>query len=142
MNAKHLIVPLFLAGAFLIGCDKTKSPSADVNAAETKAAVDKNAADAKATAEKAAAEKTATEDKAKADAKAASDKVAADKAAADTLDKQSSKLLADLKTDIADKKWADAGVIVKELDAVRDRLPAGEAASFDSLKKQYDDKKQ
>jgi hypothetical protein len=164
MNAKYLILPLFMAGAFLIGCDKKESPSADVNAAETKAAVDKTAADAKASADKAsanaqaagvkdsadvkaadakvAADKTADAAKSTADAKAASDKVTADKAAADALQEQTSKLLANLKTDITDKKWADADAIVKQLDAVRDRLPAGQSASFDSLKKQYEGNKQ
>jgi hypothetical protein len=175
MNAKYLIFPLFMAGAFVMGCDKKESPAADVNAAETKAAVDKtaadtkavadkNAADAKASADKAAtnaqaagvkdsadakaadakalADKTAEAAKSTADTKAASDKATADKAAADALQEQTSKLLADLKTDITDKKWADADAIVKQLDAVRDRLPAGQSASFDSLKKQYEDNKQ
>jgi len=174
MNVKLLVLPLFLAGAFLIGCDDKKSPNADVNAADAKSAVDKAAADArsatiketadakaaadkaaanaqaagakedadaKAADAKAAADKAADADKATADAKAAADKVAADKTAADALQRQTSKLLGDLKSAITDQKWSDAGAIVKQLDEVRDRLPADQKASFDSLKKQYDDNK-
>jgi hypothetical protein len=161
INLKYLIVPLLVSGAFLIGCDEKKSPSAEVNAAQNKAAVDKKAADAKAVADNDAAYAKASADKAAADAqaagvkdsadvkaadakaaaeaKAASDKVTADKAAVDALQHRTSKLLADLKTDITDQKWADAEAIIKQLDAVRDRLPAGQSASFDSLKKKYED---
>jgi hypothetical protein len=174
MRVKLLALPLFLAGAILIGCDDKKSPSADVNAADAKASVDKAAADAKAVAAKeaedakatadkaaanaqaagtkdaadakaadakAAADKSAEADKATADAKAAADKVAADKTAAEALQKQSSTLLADLKTSITDQKWSGAETIIKQLDEVRDKLTPDQKTSFDSLKKEYEDKK-
>ena len=174
MRARLLVLPLFLTGAILIGCDDKKSPSADMNAADAKAAVDKSAADAKAVASKeaadtkasadkaaanaqaagvkdaadakaadanAAADKSAEADKVTADAKAAADKVAGDKTAAQALQKQTSKLLTDLKTAITEQKWSDAGTIVTQLDEVRGRLTPDQMTSFDSLKTQYNDKK-
>jgi hypothetical protein len=103
MNVKLLMLPLFLTGALLMGCDDrsaSKSPDASTNA-----------------------------------------KAAADKAAANAVRDQASKLLADLQTAVTAQKWTDAGALVKQLDAVRDRLAADQKASFDSLKKQYDDNK-
>ena len=82
MNARLLILPLFLTGALMVGCDKgTKTPEATdaaKTAADTKAAVKKDAADVQAAAEKTAANAQADADKAAADAKAAADKAAAD----------------------------------------------------------------
>ncbi|MGA2501318.1 MAG: hypothetical protein ABSH20_26565, partial [Tepidisphaeraceae bacterium] len=84
MNVKLLMLPLFLTGALLVGCDdkttsKSPDPSTAAKAADAKAAADKAAADAKA-----AANKDAADAKAKADKAAANAKTDADKAAADT----------------------------------------------------------
>lgn len=157
MSLKLLVLPLFLAGGLLIGCeDRTASRSPDPNtaakAADAKAEAEKAAADAKAAVDKDAANASAAADKAAADAKAAADKAAinakvdADKAAADgkadaTVRDQASKLLADLQTAVTNQKWTDAGVVVKQLDAIRDRLAVDQKATFDSLKKQYDNNK-
>ena len=108
MNVKLLMLPLFLTGALLIGCeDRIASNSPDAST----------------------------------EAKAADAKAAADKAAADAVRDQASKLLADLQTAVTGQKWTDAGALVKQLDAVRDKLAADQQASFDSLKKQYEDNK-
>jgi hypothetical protein len=163
------MLPLFLTGALLMGCeDKTaKSPDpataakaddakadADKSAADAKAKADKVAADAKADADKVAANAKADADKAaakadkvaanaKADAaKAAMDaKTAAIKASAEAGKDQAAKLLSDLQTAVKDQRWTDAGPIIKQLDALRDKLPADQQATFDSLKKQYNDNK-
>ena len=157
MNVKLLMLPLFLSGALLIGCDDkptSKSPDAstDARAADAKAVADKAAADAKTNATKAAADAKAKADKAAANAKADADKATADaktdatKAAADAktaevVKDQAAKLLADLQTAIKDQKWADANALVKQLDSLRDKLAADQKASLDNLKKQYDDNK-
>lgn len=151
MNAKLLMLPLFMTGAVMVGCDdKTaSSPDATVNAraADAKAAAKKDAADAKSAAEKAADDTKAAVKKDAADASAAADKTAAnvqaaaDKAAADARTSRAAKLLSDLQTAAKDKKWADAGALVKQLDAVREDLTAGQKAIFDGLKKQYNDNK-
>lgn len=159
MNVRLLMLPVFLAGALLAGCDKDDSKSPDASAAaktaDAKADANKDAADAKATAIKnaadakaatdkasanaeAAAEKTAANTKAAAEKAAANAKAASDKAAAETVRAQASKLLTDLQTAVTDQKWTDAAAIVKQLDAVRDKLDADQKAGFDSLKKQYD----
>lgn len=164
MSVKLLMLPLFLTGTLLMGCDNgpsSKSPDAstEAKAADTKAAADKTAADARATADKSVADAKAAANKdaanaeavaakAAADARAAADKTAAetkaaaDKTAADAAREQATKLLADLQTALTAKKWSDAGALVKQLDAIRDRLSADQKASIDSLKKQYDDNKQ
>lgn len=149
MNVKLLMLPLFLTGALMIGCDDNtaSSPDATVNAraADAKAAAKKDAADAKSAVEKAADDAKAAAKKNAADASAAADKTAAnvqaaaDKAAAGA--SQASKLLADLQTAVKDQKWSDAGTLVKRLDAVRDDLAADQKAIFDGLKKQYNDHK-
>lgn len=160
MNVKLLMLPLFLTGALLMGCEEklaTKSPDAGADAkaaavkadavkaaADAKADATKTAADAKAAAAKTAANANAVADKAAANAKAEADKatadakIAADEAAANAVRGQASKMITDLQTAVTDKKWADAGALVKQLDAVRDKLAADQKVSFDSLKKQYD----
>lgn len=149
MNVRLLMLPLFLTGALLVGCDDKPASKSDTDAkaANAKSAANKDAADAKAVAEKAAADAKATADKVDANAKATADKVAADaktaadKAAADTVRGQASKLLADLKAAVTGQKWPDAGALVKQLDDVRDKLAADQKAAFDSLKKQYENNK-
>lgn len=151
MNVKSLLLPLFLTGALLVGCDdRTASKpdaSATAKAADAKAAADKTAADATAEAKKDAADAKAAADKAAANAKADADKAAAnaktdaDKAAADAARNQASKRLADLQTAVTGQRWTEAGVLIKQMDGVRDNLAADQKATFDSLKKQYDDNK-
>ena len=147
MNVRLLTLPLFLSGVVLIGCEKaaeSPDPAAAAKAADTKADVDKAAADAKARTDKAAADAQAKADKAAADAKAnvekaaADAKTAADKAAAEAGKDQAVKLLSNLSVAVKDGKWTDAEAIIKQLDALRDKLPADQQAQFDSLKKQYD----
>jgi len=160
---KPLMLPLFLAGALMMGCDDrstSKSPNAGANAraadakaaadkaaADTKAVAKKDAADAEALADKTAANTKAAADKAAAEAKAAADKVAAntkaaaDKTAADDARTEATKLLADLQTAVTGQKWTDAGALVKQLDPVRSKLAADQKAAFDSLKTQYDNSK-
>ena len=150
MNVRLLTLPLFLSGVVLIGCEKpaaSPDPAAAAKAADTKADVDKAAADAKAKTDKAVADAQAKADKAAADAKANVDKAAADaktaadKAAAEAGKDQAAKLLSDLQAAVKDQKWTDAKPIITQLDALRDKLAADQQASFDSLKKQYDDNK-
>ena len=157
MNVKLLMLPLFLTGALLVGCDD-KTASTDAKAADAQATATKDAADVKAAADKTAANVKAAAKKDAADAEAAADKVAAnakaaaaktaadiktaaDKAAADATRTQATKLLADLQTAVTGQKWPDAGALVKQLDAIRDGLAADQKASFDSLKKQYENNK-
>jgi hypothetical protein len=157
------MLPLLLSGALLVGCDdkttsKSPNPTTDAQAADAKSSADKaaanakadankDAADAKAKADKAAANAKADTDKAAANAKADVDKAAADaktdevKAAAEAVRVQASKLLADLKTAVTGQKWADADALVKQLNGINDKLAADQKASFESLKKQYDDNK-
>jgi hypothetical protein len=162
MNARLLMLPIFVAGWMLVGCDDrpaaTPDPQTTANSSEAKAEADKAAADAKAKAEKAAANAKADAEKAAADAKAKSEKVAADakadadkavadaktaaiKAAAEAGKEQAEKLLSNLGTAVKDQKWTDAEAIIKQLDALRDKLSAEQQASYDSLKKQYADNK-
>lgn len=151
MNVRLLMLPLFLASALLIGCEKkdaaTDSKAADTKAnidkaaADTKAAAEKAAADAKATAKKAAADADSAAEKTTANAKAAAEKAAADKKTADNARDEASKLLADLQTAVTNQKWSDAGAIVKQLDGLRDRLAVDQKATFDTLKKQYETNK-
>ena len=143
MNVRVLMLPLFLTGALLVGCDKSSSNSPEAAdaakaAANAKADVNKNAADAKAAADKAAANASANVDKAAADAKAAAAKTADDKTSSDAVRTQTSKMLADLQTAITEKKWGDAGPLVTQIDSMRDKLAADQKAMFDSLKKQFD----
>jgi hypothetical protein len=174
MYAKLVILPLFLTGALLVGCDDRGAPSsnaeskaaakqdeatakadakaaadsaevaADRKAADAKAAADKAAADAKAASAEAAAKAEIAADKKVADARAAADKVAADakadadKATAAAVRDQAGGMLKDLQTAVTDQKWTEAGVLVKQIDGLRDSLAADQKASFDSLKKQYE----
>jgi hypothetical protein len=134
------MLPLFLTGAVLAGCDdkaaKSPDPATAAKAADAKAEADKDAADAKAKADKSAANAKAAAEKSAADAK-----TAAVKAAAEAGKDQAAKLLSDLGTAVKGAKWTDAEAIIKQLDALRDKLPADKQASFDSLKKQYNDNK-
>jgi hypothetical protein len=142
------MLPLFLTGAVLMGCeDKTaKSPESEAKTADAKTDADKREADVKAKADKTAADvkadaaKTAANAKADAAKAAADAKTAADKSAAEASRDQASKLLSDLKTAVKDEKWTDSQAIIKRLDDLRDKLTADQQASYDSLKKQYDDK--
>jgi hypothetical protein len=152
MNLKHLLLPAELVAAVFVGCDdkkgsgtpaanqpaakSTDTSAADKAAAAAKAATDNAAADKvaadKAAAQKAAADKVAA-DKASPDKAAADAKAAADKSAADAKT-QGSKLLDNLQTAITDG-------IIKQLDGLRDKLPADMVSKFDSLKKLYTDNK-
>ena len=140
MNVRFLILPLFLTGALLMGCEdktaKSPDPATAAKAADAKADADKAAADAKADADKAAADAKAAADKAAIDAK-----TAAKKASAEAGKDQAAKLLSDLQAAVKGQKWTDAGPIIKQLDALRDKLPADQQARFDGLKKQYNDSK-
>jgi hypothetical protein len=152
MSVKLFMLPLFLTGALMVGCEDntaSQSPDATINAkaADAKAAARKDAADTKAAVDKAADDAKAAAKKVAADASAAADqtaanvKAAAEKAAADAQTSQAARLLTDLKTAVTGQKWADAGAIVKQLDDIRGNLAAEQKAVFDSLKKQYEDNK-
>jgi len=140
MNARLLMLPLFLASAVLAGCGEsaatTPDPAAAAKAADTKADVDKAAADAKAKIDKTDANAKADADKAAADAN-----TAAFKAEAEAGKEQAAKLLSSLKTAVSAQKWTDAEAIINQLEPLRDKLPADQQASFDSLKKLYSENK-
>lgn len=148
MNVKLLLLPLCLTGALLLGCDdktaKSPDPATAARAADAKADADKAAADAGAKADRVAVDVKADADKAAANTKADTDKAAVDvktaarKASAEAGKDQAAKLISDLQTAVKDQKWSDAGPIIKQLDALRDKLAADQQATFDSLKKQYD----
>jgi hypothetical protein len=161
MNLKHLCIPFVLAAVLMVGCDKPSSTGtgsggqpatakpADVaaeKAAAEKAAAEKVAADklaAEKVAEKAAADKLAA-DKAAAE-KLAADKIAAEKAVAEKAaadaKAQGGKLLDQFKTAVTSGNWTDADALIKQLDGMRDKMPAELQSQYDSLKKLYNDNK-
>ncbi len=63
------------------------------------------------------------------------------KAATDATNQQANKLMNDLSSAIGSAKWSDADALIKQLDAMRDKLPADLQTKYDGLKKLYTDNK-
>ncbi len=126
---------LLLAGAMIVGCDEKK---------EVKAPDPARAADTAKDAAKDAA-KTAT-DAAKDATKSATDaaKSATDAATVKATDataavkEQGSKLLDQLKAAVDAKKLTDAEGLIKQLDAIKDKLPDDLKTKFETLKKGFE----